>query len=777
MGARKMRSVGAAIPFILFASAPVHAEERPVEAPLAAKVLPSRTLLFAAVENVTRTVDTLKATDIYKLWMEDEVQRFVAPVRPKIRDIVAKAEQMAELDFGDFAAAFGGQVALAFVGIEFPADAEPLPKIALVAEITDRAAALRLLERLKRAVAEAGKAELTTSDVGPLSFGRIAPEGSSLELGYVMTRNAIYVALGPEGRLLHEMLASALVGTAGTLAEDEDFLAAVERAGERRDIFGYLSWRRGMDLAFIIAEHQKATPGEVEQGKLVLAALGLDTVRSVSFVEAVDPPGFRSQLFVHAPAPRRGLFGLISEEPVRESMINIAPPEARSFGTIRLRPDRLLPLLREVAGIAAPGGVAQMDAGLEMLKQAIGIDVEKGVIKGRGLEGTVLMVPTSAPALGPTAGLAGLSVVLRVARPDEFKPVFAVAMMLVRVAAAGQQATVTDSVTRDGATITSFTFPGAAPLGIVPSVALIERQPECYLVVSLSVEAATAVARSLVAPPPESVADGAEYLRTLARAGVEPGFLVTFARPARVEDVRPALAMIPLVGPMAIRQALTDRSVPPDFKNVLRSIDFARLPSAETLTKHGVPQMVVGSTDEDGVCLTTYGPVGLSALGAAGGVVAAGVALPAIMQARDAARRARCTSNLRQIVTALKMYDGDNGGKFPARLENLLPDYLADESALRCPSSGKPYAYVSGLRGSDPSHLVVVYEPAGNHMRGANAAYLNGTARWRPNAQWLKRQVDMQMRMLRARGRQIRIIGPGGAPAEPEPPEEPEEFF
>lgn len=89
------------------------------------------------------------------------------------------------------------------------------------------------------------------------------------------------------------------------------------------------------------------------------------------------------------------------------------------------------------------------------------------------------------------------------------------------------------------------------------------------------------------------------------------------------------------------------------------------------------------------------------------GILAA-ILLPALARAREAARRASCQNNLKQLGLVCKMYAGEaKGGKFPIQKYNdesvgdecfdpkvdfaisgpaIYPEYLADVNVLVCPS-------------------------------------------------------------------------------------------
>ena len=81
--------------------------------------------------------------------------------------------------------------------------------------------------------------------------------------------------------------------------------------------------------------------------------------------------------------------------------------------------------------------------------------------------------------------------------------------------------------------------------------------------------------------------------------------------------------------------------------------------------------------------------------------VLAGMLLPALANAREQARKAKCMSNLRQISIALSIYRDDNNGYFPAYrkpgnpyarggsiglLWLYLQGYLDNFRVLECPS-------------------------------------------------------------------------------------------
>jgi len=94
------------------------------------------------------------------------------------------------------------------------------------------------------------------------------------------------------------------------------------------------------------------------------------------------------------------------------------------------------------------------------------------------------------------------------------------------------------------------------------------------------------------------------------------------------------------------------------------------------------------------------------------GVLAA-ILLPALARAREAARRASCQSNLKQMGLVLKMFAGENRGDFPPKVRlcdlspdpltrnycwmpdplSVYPEYLNDAHVLVCPSGLVAFLY------------------------------------------------------------------------------------
>lgn len=91
------------------------------------------------------------------------------------------------------------------------------------------------------------------------------------------------------------------------------------------------------------------------------------------------------------------------------------------------------------------------------------------------------------------------------------------------------------------------------------------------------------------------------------------------------------------------------------------------------------------------------------------GILAA-ILLPALARAREAARRASCQNNLKQMGLVFKMYSGESKGEryphkslalgnFLFRVGSVYPEYLTDLNVLFCPSDPESASEYLGTPG------------------------------------------------------------------------------
>jgi len=741
-----------------------------VEPPAVAAVLPERTLALAVAENLARTAEDFRQTSLYKLWMEPEVQQFLGAFLGKLREKIGQQlDPEASAVVADVLAAFRGQIAAAFVGFQ-ERDGVFLPEIVLMAEVTDRAAAVRLIDRGKAMLEANGVAGVRVWDLGPVSLGMVVPADRTgpMQGGYILTGSTLFLAVGPGGNILSEIASAATGGAAGkSLAGDAEFLAAVARAGGRRDVFAYLAADATVQKAFeIIAARKVPNRQQVDLARRVWSALGLDGIRSVSLSEAIDPPGWRTQVFVHAPEPRRGLLRLVSGPPVSDSLLRLAPADARCLVAWRYDTANLLETARDLVRAVDPAQETLMNTSLASMA-AMGIDVDGQVLKGLGMEGMFFAPQGQLP--GPMALLPGFTLVLKASDPGKVASLYQSVTGLAAIAGGGMGVQFKEYPSKGGARIVYV----EVPMQLTPAITMYKG----YIVIAATKDAVESVCRALDRPLEKPLVASADYQKTLARASsgqaTAPGFLVAYLDALRPQDIETIMGLVPIAS-QAARMELS-RPRHREVQDLLTSINLLEMPSPKTLTRHGMPCIKVGWADKDGVGVTHYGPVGLSTVPAALATAAAGAASSgqAFGKARARARQTAAASYLRQTGLGCHLYAMNNNEAFPKRLADLVPEYIGDAKVIESPATGLPFVYVSGLKATDQSEQILAYENPSGGRGMVSVLFVDGSVQQRPAA-FVERLAQQQVQRLNAAGRRdVKIVESKGAP----PPADVEEYF
>ena len=151
----------------------------------------------------------------------------------------------------------------------------------------------------------------------------------------------------------------------------------------------------------------------------------------------------------------------------------------------------------------------------------------------------------------------------------------------------------------------------------------------------------------------------------------------------------------------------------------------------------------------------------------------------------------RCSSNLKQIAYACRLYSADWDEAFPPDMDTLVREgYLKDVGVFICrerstsrglkrsggPASGgipaqmQSYCYVSGLKATAPPHYVLAFDEEWNYEgEGINVLYVGGNVEWFADIAGFHADLKKQESDLTAQGRAMKVMRPSWS-RYPDPP-------
>lgn len=565
-----------------------------------------------------------------KMFADPEIKKLLMGLEKLVQASVAQVEQHEGAEAGQAARDAWKWTRLALsrpsaIFLEsFAMGARPRPKGAIVINVGPEAGALRdALDKYEKILFRnpVGKIEDVTIDIGSFRRAKLHPDAPHITWGVV--RNYFIVGIG-DGAVEGIMERAKQKSVPTWLSEIQTKLPI-----ERRATVTFVN---------VAGIKQLAGPGLGLQGQKVLVDLGLDNVQSMISVTGLDDKAFLSRSLIALDGPPKGVLSFLSGKPLTAADLQVIPADSTFAAVARFDVNKSIDIFLDVVGSMDPRSKQAFQSGMSLLDDELGVKIRGDLLASLGDVWRVYTSPSDGGWIFP-----GITVVVDAREPERLQ---AAMRKLARLAA--DEGGVALRTSRFGDTdlhiLQSRESFGPAIM-FSPTWAIHDGK----LILGLS-------------PNPvkgylgrtddfRSLADVPEVAQALAagKGGTIVGYQDTR------ELIRIFYPLLPLVASGMSSQA---QGAGIDF-------DVALLPSAQALTRHVRPGVSVVTTTPAGIeftarqTLPSFNPGAVVPIGA-------GLAIPAIGAARDAAQRNMATNQLKQIVLAAHNYADANRGFPPA---------------------------------------------------------------------------------------------------------------
>ncbi len=415
----------------------------------------------------------------------------------------------------------------------------------------------------------------------------------------------------------------------------------------------------------------------LETWRTVRAALGLDGFKGLAWSGGFEGQGWRMELFVDAPAPRRGVMTLLDGEPITEAELALVPGDATAFYATRMDLGRVLDEFRQVVVSIDEEAARRIEDGIRDGSEALGVDLEADLIRSMG---SAWMVYTSPGGMGK--GVMGMCLVNPLKDADRVERALGMLESIVNAKASEARAAGGGDMPfqfriftqeRNGITLHML------GLGILtPTWAVHDGR----LYVGLFPQAVQAAGAFSASGRP-SILEEPKYQALRKKLGVGEANVIMYSDlPRTAGESYPGLVTLTQAVSGFLAMAGADEVTIP-------------LPTFGELLALLSPSGHVGWSDESGYHLRASSPfpgsvmLGPQGVTTSAGAMSVGIMLPALGAARQSAREVKSLSQCRGIVLALVADATDNPDEvFTEDIAHLYENNLFDVEYALSPRSG-----------------------------------------------------------------------------------------
>ncbi|HET6248934.1 MAG TPA: DUF3352 domain-containing protein [Tepidisphaeraceae bacterium] len=338
--------------------------------------VPADTAIYVGWQGVDPSAPGYAGSHLQEFLADSQIPALADDVLPKVLDRIAKQDkdsaEAVEVIRTVIAPMWRHPTAIAFVGIDIDPKTGPRPKMLILCQAGNEAAALK------------AKADDLLKQAGPAPFPvKLIEKGDLLALviGYDQAETAIPDANGQ------------------SLANNPDFVKSLAQVSKGAFFTAYFD----VDAILKMADTGTAMAGPEIKANWEKSRdmLGLKGLHRAIVTEGFDGKDWGSQAFVAAPAPRSGFIGsLLNGKALSKDLLAAIPENSTMAGATHFDLGGLVTAIRSAVEAFDADSAKQIDSGIEEANKTVGMDIQKDLLGNLGDEWAYYVDPTVAGSNG-----------------------------------------------------------------------------------------------------------------------------------------------------------------------------------------------------------------------------------------------------------------------------------------------------------------------------------------------------------------------------------------
>ncbi len=471
-----------------------------------------------------------------------------------------------------------------------------------------------------------------------------------------------------------------------SLAQEPKFTAALAKVRKEGVVHVYIDTEALWEMIDQLIEAYQQ-PDDQQTWIKIRDALHLNGIQRMAYSGSFDGRDWREDIYVQAPAPRRGLAALGGGQPLTGEILSAIPQDATLAMAFQVDLGRIMQEVRSAIQQADADTARKMEEGLAQINDKLELDLERDLLEPLGHQWALY----TAQSVGGD-GLMGLCIVNRL---DNAAKVEQALWQLSRLANDAMKDVGDGEITlafkefeRDGLKVQYFAIPFVSPSWAVK---------DGNLYIGLYPQVVVAAANH-VSSKGSSITDNPKFQAVRQRLGVENALGIEFYDleqrvPAGYASTLVFMRLYLGIGDLMGMQ--TPAMVMPPLNVIMQRLS---------------PAGGASWADDDGFYARYIQPFPGSTNLATSDVTSAlvgqqammvSILLPSLNRARETANRVKCASNMRQIGQAMLLYSNENRRQYPPDLGTLVTTQDISPEVFACPSSST--SLPAAIRGAAPA--------------------------------------------------------------------------